>query len=205
MCPRMCGDGRRERCDWEALLASSSSELLWSQEEPQNMGPWSYVAPRFQQQLACQVSSPLLVSDRHPPPLAQLCPLCSSAWSAGRRCPPPPWGSGASTSSSRRPSSPPPSPEASQVPADSWVGPSVPMPTCRVAEPCDLGPKGCLSVFRGSGSRNRLDAFTWALTGLIQLHPPSSLEFQPFRQLTITNWSLRLTPPTRTALAQHQP
>lgn len=31
------------------------------------MGPWSYVAPRFQQQLACQVSSPLLVSDRRPP------------------------------------------------------------------------------------------------------------------------------------------
>lgn len=35
----------------------SSAEFVWSQEEPQNMGPWSFVAPRFEQQLACKVSS----------------------------------------------------------------------------------------------------------------------------------------------------
>nr|XP_023664650.1 probable 2-oxoglutarate dehydrogenase E1 component DHKTD1, mitochondrial [Paramormyrops kingsleyae] len=31
---------------------SSAKEFIWSQEEPQNMGPWSFVAPRFEQQLA---------------------------------------------------------------------------------------------------------------------------------------------------------
>lgn len=35
----------------------SSTEFTWSQEEPQNMGPWSFVAPRFEKQLACKVSS----------------------------------------------------------------------------------------------------------------------------------------------------
>lgn len=32
------------------------TEFIWSQEEPQNMGPWSFVAPRFEKQLACKVS-----------------------------------------------------------------------------------------------------------------------------------------------------
>uniref|UniRef100_A0A2K5MI61 2-oxoadipate dehydrogenase complex component E1 n=1 Tax=Cercocebus atys TaxID=9531 RepID=A0A2K5MI61_CERAT len=27
---------------------------IWSQEEPQNMGPWSFVSPRFEKQLACK-------------------------------------------------------------------------------------------------------------------------------------------------------
>jgi hypothetical protein len=34
-------------------------EFVWSQEEPQNMGPWPFVAPRFERQLACKVSSSL--------------------------------------------------------------------------------------------------------------------------------------------------
>uniref|UniRef100_A0AAY4BQV2 2-oxoadipate dehydrogenase complex component E1 n=1 Tax=Denticeps clupeoides TaxID=299321 RepID=A0AAY4BQV2_9TELE len=41
----------------------AATEFVWSQEEPQNMGPWSYVAPRFQKQLACKlrlVSRPAL-------------------------------------------------------------------------------------------------------------------------------------------------
>ncbi|XP_034032051.1 probable 2-oxoglutarate dehydrogenase E1 component DHKTD1, mitochondrial isoform X2 [Thalassophryne amazonica] len=41
----------------------SAKEFIWSQEEPQNMGPWSFVAPRFEKQLACKlrlVSRPAL-------------------------------------------------------------------------------------------------------------------------------------------------
>ncbi|XP_058502177.1 2-oxoadipate dehydrogenase complex component E1 [Solea solea] len=30
----------------------NATEFIWSQEEPQNMGPWSFVAPRFEKQLA---------------------------------------------------------------------------------------------------------------------------------------------------------
>ncbi|KAL8222389.1 UNVERIFIED_CONTAM: putative 2-oxoglutarate dehydrogenase E1 component DHKTD1, mitochondrial [Gekko kuhli] len=29
--------------------------FIWSQEEPQNMGPWTFVAPRFEKQLACKL------------------------------------------------------------------------------------------------------------------------------------------------------
>uniref|UniRef100_A0A8C8JZU0 2-oxoadipate dehydrogenase complex component E1 n=1 Tax=Oncorhynchus tshawytscha TaxID=74940 RepID=A0A8C8JZU0_ONCTS len=39
------------------------TNFVWSQEEPQNMGPWSFVAPRFEKQLACKlrlVSRPTL-------------------------------------------------------------------------------------------------------------------------------------------------
>lgn len=32
-----------------------AKEFIWSQEEPQNMGPWSFVAPRFEKQLACKL------------------------------------------------------------------------------------------------------------------------------------------------------
>ena len=46
-------------------------EFVWSQEEPQNMGPWPFVAPRFERQLACKVSSSLmseeLLSGTYPP------------------------------------------------------------------------------------------------------------------------------------------
>uniref|UniRef100_A0A671UW05 2-oxoadipate dehydrogenase complex component E1 n=1 Tax=Sparus aurata TaxID=8175 RepID=A0A671UW05_SPAAU len=41
----------------------NTKEFIWSQEEPQNMGPWSFVAPRFEKQLACKlrlVSRPAL-------------------------------------------------------------------------------------------------------------------------------------------------
>ncbi|XP_060932679.1 2-oxoadipate dehydrogenase complex component E1 [Limanda limanda] len=41
----------------------NAKEFVWSQEEPQNMGPWSFVAPRFENQLACKlrcVSRPAL-------------------------------------------------------------------------------------------------------------------------------------------------
>ncbi|KAM7396949.1 hypothetical protein PAMP_019952 [Pampus punctatissimus] len=41
----------------------NAKEFVWSQEEPQNMGPWSFVAPRFEKQLACRlrlVSRPAL-------------------------------------------------------------------------------------------------------------------------------------------------
>lgn len=38
-------------------LLNSPTEFVWSQEEPQNMGPWSFVAPRFEKQLNCKVSS----------------------------------------------------------------------------------------------------------------------------------------------------
>lgn len=36
-------------------MVSFTSEFVWSQEEPQNMGPWSFVAPRFTKLLACKV------------------------------------------------------------------------------------------------------------------------------------------------------
>lgn len=39
------------------LKLCSLTEFIWSQEEPQNMGPWSFVAPRFEQQLARKVCS----------------------------------------------------------------------------------------------------------------------------------------------------
>nr|XP_057932449.1 2-oxoadipate dehydrogenase complex component E1 [Doryrhamphus excisus] len=41
----------------------NAKEFIWSQEEPQNMGPWSFVGPRFEKQLACKlrlVSRPAL-------------------------------------------------------------------------------------------------------------------------------------------------
>ncbi|KAL2093545.1 hypothetical protein ACEWY4_010857 [Coilia grayii] len=34
---------------------TNAKEFIWSQEEPQNMGSWSFVAPRFEKQLACKL------------------------------------------------------------------------------------------------------------------------------------------------------
>ncbi|XP_072291457.1 2-oxoadipate dehydrogenase complex component E1 [Eucyclogobius newberryi] len=33
----------------------NAKEFVWSQEEPENMGPWSFVGPRFERQLACKL------------------------------------------------------------------------------------------------------------------------------------------------------
>ncbi|KAJ7329520.1 hypothetical protein JRQ81_015694 [Phrynocephalus forsythii] len=42
---------------------TNAKAFIWSQEEPQNMGPWTFVSPRFEKQLACKlhlVSRPAL-------------------------------------------------------------------------------------------------------------------------------------------------
>ena len=35
---------------------SNANEFVWSQEEPRNMGPWSFVSPRFENLLGVKVS-----------------------------------------------------------------------------------------------------------------------------------------------------
>ena len=32
-------------------------EYIWSQEEPVNMGPWSFIEPRYRKQLGIDVST----------------------------------------------------------------------------------------------------------------------------------------------------
>uniref|UniRef100_A0A8C7F2A2 2-oxoadipate dehydrogenase complex component E1 n=1 Tax=Oncorhynchus kisutch TaxID=8019 RepID=A0A8C7F2A2_ONCKI len=52
-----------EALQQELTKYTNANEFVWSQEEPQNMGPWSFVAPRFEKQLACKlrlVSRPTL-------------------------------------------------------------------------------------------------------------------------------------------------
>ncbi|XP_070687044.1 2-oxoadipate dehydrogenase complex component E1 [Pempheris klunzingeri] len=52
-----------EALQQELSKYTNAKEFVWSQEEPQNMGPWSFVAPRFEKQLACKlrlVSRPAL-------------------------------------------------------------------------------------------------------------------------------------------------
>ncbi|KAM6960870.1 2-oxoadipate dehydrogenase complex component E1 [Aplochiton taeniatus] len=52
-----------EALQQELQKYTNAKEFIWSQEEPQNMGPWSFVAPRIEKQLACKlrlVSRPAL-------------------------------------------------------------------------------------------------------------------------------------------------
>ncbi|KAM4733569.1 2-oxoadipate dehydrogenase complex component E1 [Anableps anableps] len=52
-----------EALQQELRKYTNAKDFIWSQEEPQNMGPWSFVAPRFEKQLACKlqlVSRPAL-------------------------------------------------------------------------------------------------------------------------------------------------
>lgn len=44
-----------EALQQELKKYSNAKEFVWSQEEPENMGPWSYVGPRFEKQLACKL------------------------------------------------------------------------------------------------------------------------------------------------------
>ncbi|KAL4658454.1 putative 2-oxoglutarate dehydrogenase E1 component DHKTD1, mitochondrial [Arapaima gigas] len=44
-----------EALQHEFTKYSKVKDFIWSQEEPQNMGPWSFVAPRFEKQLACKL------------------------------------------------------------------------------------------------------------------------------------------------------
>ena len=37
------------------ILILLPTEWIWSQEEPVNKGPWSFIQPRFDQQLNCKV------------------------------------------------------------------------------------------------------------------------------------------------------
>ncbi|XP_053261092.1 2-oxoadipate dehydrogenase complex component E1 isoform X3 [Podarcis raffonei] len=52
-----------EALQQEIKKFTNAKEFIWSQEEPQNMGPWAFVSPRFEKQLACKlhlVSRPAL-------------------------------------------------------------------------------------------------------------------------------------------------
>ncbi|XP_069765756.1 2-oxoadipate dehydrogenase complex component E1 isoform X1 [Narcine bancroftii] len=52
-----------EQLQLQMEMFKAAKEFIWSQEEPQNMGPWFYVAPRFEKQLGCElklVSRPAL-------------------------------------------------------------------------------------------------------------------------------------------------
>ncbi|CAL1595005.1 unnamed protein product [Knipowitschia caucasica] len=52
-----------EALQQELAKYPNAKEFVWSQEEPENMGPWSFVGPRFEKQLACKlrlVSRPAL-------------------------------------------------------------------------------------------------------------------------------------------------
>lgn len=55
--PNQKAGGKMPSFAFTVIILFSSIEFIWSQEEPQNMGPWSFVAPRFEKQLACKVNS----------------------------------------------------------------------------------------------------------------------------------------------------
>ncbi|KAG7456285.1 hypothetical protein MATL_G00250170 [Megalops atlanticus] len=44
-----------EALQQELSQYTNAKEFIWSQEEPQNMGAWSFVSPRFEKQLACKL------------------------------------------------------------------------------------------------------------------------------------------------------
>ncbi|OXB57899.1 hypothetical protein ASZ78_006244 [Callipepla squamata] len=47
-----------EALQQELSKYSHAKVFIWSQEEPQNMGPWSFVSPRFEKQLGVKVRCP---------------------------------------------------------------------------------------------------------------------------------------------------
>ncbi len=61
------------------------TEFVWSQEEPENMGPWSFIAPRFRRLLGVDVSHHVLIVSH-----VIIVPL-SCLWSAGGRVQPLQW------------------------------------------------------------------------------------------------------------------
>ncbi|XP_043944247.1 probable 2-oxoglutarate dehydrogenase E1 component DHKTD1, mitochondrial [Protopterus annectens] len=50
LCPFPLADLQQEMNRYK-----NAKDFVWSQEEPQNMGPWFFVAPRFEKQLGCKL------------------------------------------------------------------------------------------------------------------------------------------------------
>lgn len=64
--PSLPGVGKVQECYWLVTKlwrywtcnAVTALEWVWSQEEPANKGPWTFIQPRFAQQLGCKVGRP---------------------------------------------------------------------------------------------------------------------------------------------------